>query len=493
MGFTGKQLTSIAAVTLLIGIAWVWKLNQVMKATPPAVLSVSPHRWTEEEIRDTYERIKSSPVDWTQQLPPKLNRRYVITGGSGGVGGEIVLHLLARGEPPESIRIVDFRKPDRSDMMTGPATEVDFAQADISSAAATTAAFDNPWPPSVAKLPLTVFHTAAIIAASERSMRTYERIKRVNVDGALNVLNAAKAAGASVFISTSSASVNYRPVEFWGNPFRQYPKELWQAFDESDFDKPLRAHSQYFSNYAHSKAVAERLICEANTPKLRTGAIRPANGIYGSSRGDQVVGVCLRAGTFPTWMPNVVQNFVSGGHVSLAHLLFEAALVRGGDEMPGCAGRPFVIKDAGAPPMFEDMYGLLERTVVTPHIKVTYLQPGFMLAFAYVVELFDLASRMLVLEWIVPRPKGDLAKLQPAVFSACAHLIASDALARRSVDEGGLGYRPIHDTLEGMCQQVIEWNAEQELLGPRPIPQGVMDTVVRDIKNVGTMPAAVAG
>ncbi|KAI1338598.1 hypothetical protein F5Y15DRAFT_122310 [Xylariaceae sp. FL0016] len=493
MDWTPKQLIASLAVALAtIGVAWLWKLNRAMKTTPPEVLAASPHRWTKQEIKDTYARIKANPIDWARHLPPKLDRRYVVTGGCGGVGGQMVLDLLARGQSPESIRIIDFRKPDRSDMLTGPVTQVDFAQADISSAAACKAAFDKPWAPGVAGLPLTVFHTAAMIAAASRSWRTYDRIKSVNLDGAVNVLEAAKAAGASVFITTSSASVNYRPVQYWGNPFRRFPRNIWQVIDESDWGKPLRPRAEYFGNYAHTKASAERIICQANCSGFRTGSIRPANAIYGNSKADQAVGLCLRSGTFPSWMPPIVQNFVHGGHISLAHLLFEAVLVQS-DEMPKCAGRPFVITDAGPPPKFEDMYRLLETTVDKPRIKVIQLQPGVMLAIAHVVEAFDIMSRMPVLQWVVPRPKGDLAMLQPAVFSAGTHYLATDAAARKSVLDGGLGFKHVHDTMEGMCQQALEWNIDQEILGPQNEKRGVKETVVQGAKNVGTMPAVVSG
>ncbi len=491
MDFTaGQTIFIIVGVLSLLGFAWVLKLNNTMKQTPPEVLAISPHRWTDQEIKETYQRIKSKSIDWSQRLPPKLDRRYVITGGCGGVGGQMIIHLLERGQSPESIRILDFRKPDRPDMKAGPITRVDFAQADITSASATEQAFARPWPPSVAELPLTVFHTAALIAPGQRSLWTYENLRRVNVDGTRNVLNAAKAAGASVFIVTSSASVKLRPVEFWGNPFRRWPKYYWQAIDESDFDRPLRPHSQFFGNYAHTKAIAERLVCDANSPGFRTGAIRPANGIYGSSQGDVLVGSCLRSESFPSWMPNVIQNCVHGGHVSLGHLLFEAALLRS-DEMPGCAGRPFVITDGGPPPLFRDFYRLLELTAET-RIDVTYVQPGFMLLLGHIVELFDIASSMPVLRWIVPKPKADLAMLQPTVFTASSHTPASDAAAKKSVDEGGLGYKPVCTTMEGMCLQVAEWNREHAPAAGAPRSQSIAEKMVKDMKNVGTIPAAVS-
>ncbi|KAI0878999.1 3-beta hydroxysteroid dehydrogenase/isomerase [Hypoxylon argillaceum] len=454
---TTQQVKWAAAVLFFLGVAYLWRLNTVMSQTPPGAIHASPYRWADHEVKETYKRIKAKPIDWTKHLPPKANRRYVVTGGSGGVGGQIILHLLQRGESPESIRILDFRQVERSDMKSGAATKVDFAQADITSPSATKAAFDKPWPSHVAKLPLTVFHTAALIIPGERTMGTYERIKKVNIQGTQNVMDAAKAAGATIFIATSSASVAHRPASYWGNPFRRWPRNYFQLIDESDFDKPMLPHSQFFANYAHTKAVAERIVCAANSPNFRTGAIRPSNAIYGSSNGDQVVGVVLRSGGSQTWMQNIVQNFVHGGHISLGHLQFEAALLR--KEMPKCAGRPFIITDDGPPPTYGDMYHLCKLTSETP-VKLTFLPPAPFLILGHIVELVAIASRTPVLKWIFPEPKGTIAILQPGVFHASLNYVATDEAAQRSVEQGGLGFRHVHTSMEGMCQQVVEWNNE---------------------------------
>ncbi|KAI1821242.1 dehydrogenase-like protein [Xylaria intraflava] len=446
-----------AAVLFLFGVAYFWRLNQLMSQTPPEAIYASPYRWADHEIRETYKRIKANPINWIKHAPPKANRRYVVTGGSGGVGGQIILHLLARGESPESIRIVDFRGVERTDMKTGAATQVDFAKADITSPSETQAAFDKPWPSSVAKLPLTVFHTAALIIASERTMGTYERIKRVNIDGTQNVMDAAKAAGATIFIATSSASIAHQPADYWSSPFRSWPKNYFQSIDESDFDKPLRPHSRFFGNYSHTKAVAERIVCHANSPNFRTGAIRPSNAIYGSNHNDQVVGVVLRTQGTQSWMQNIVQNFVHGGHISLGHLLFEAALLR--KEMPKCAGRPFIITDDGPPPTYGDMYHLCQLIAETP-VKLTFLPPGPLFILAHIIELLAIGSRTPVLKWILPAPKGDMALLQPAVFNAALNFVSTDKAAQRTVEDGGLGFKHVHTSMEGMCQQVAEWNNE---------------------------------
>ncbi|KAI1860526.1 hypothetical protein JX265_009925 [Neoarthrinium moseri] len=467
-------------------LLYLWNLNRVLKKTPPEILALSPHRWTDEEIEETYNKVKKNPISWSEHLPPKLNRRYIVTGGSGGVGGQVILQLLERGQPPESIRNVDFRAPERKDLLTGPAASVEFVHADISSASSTEAAFSKPWPASVAKLPLTVFHVAALIVPHERSVATYHRVERVNVDGTRNVLGSAKAAGADVFIATSSASIGLVPTRFWGPPWRPWPKNWVQVLAESDFHKPVKPHSDFFANYAHSKAVAERLVCGANSPTFRTGTIRPGNGIYGSSHADQFVGMVLRAGTSPTWTPNVLQNCVHVGHVSLAHLLFEAALL-GSEEMPGCAGRPFNITDPGPAALFQDYYKLMQKLAVTP-TKVIPVPPVPLLLFAYVVEALDSLSRAPGFKWV--KPSGDLAMLQPSIFSATTHVPIIDTAAKKSVAEGGLGFKGVCTTIEGMCQQVLDWNVDHGFQVEQA-DDTVLTSISKGARNIATTPASV--
>lgn len=215
------------------------------------------------------------------------------------MGGFIVLQLLARGNPPESIRIVDIRKTERNDMCAGRAADVEFVQTDITSADSVDAAFARPWHPSVARLPLTVFHTAAVILASERSRFQYAFPEAVNVTGTKNVLAAARKHGADIFSSTSSGSICIRPVEPFVAPWASAPRHFWQVLDVKDFDAPLRDRDGYFANYPASKAVAERLVCGANSEDFRTGCIRPANGVYGNPT-DNTVGDPLTRTIFPT-------------------------------------------------------------------------------------------------------------------------------------------------------------------------------------------------
>ncbi|KAG7144141.1 3 beta-hydroxysteroid dehydrogenase/Delta 5--_4-isomerase like protein [Verticillium longisporum] len=294
-----QHLTSTMAMTVLFAFPlwaiamalWVWKVNRGMATTPPEALKhATDSPWRAELTKETYQRMEKQPCDWGPHLPPKLARRYIVVGGSGLVGGQIVLQLLQRGQAPSSIRIIDFVPPTRDELQTPLAREVEFAQTDISSEASTIAAFNKPWQATSAKLPLTVFHTAAAIRPSERHPLVYHRHARVNVGGTANVLSAAKSAGADIFIFTSSCSVAFRPVTWFSPLWRRWPTNIVQTMTEDDFSAPLRPREDFPSNYARSKAEAERHVCAADSPVsgLRTGAIRPGNSIYGGA-GDFLV------------------------------------------------------------------------------------------------------------------------------------------------------------------------------------------------------------
>lgn len=296
---------SVLASVVLVVLSCLIKLNIQLGTTEPHFKKLVPEPWNRKQIRETYDRLVQNPIttaSYASQLPPKLDRRYIVTGGSGLLGGYIVLQLLERGQPPNTIRIVDFQAPHRTDMLTGPATKVEFRKTDISSAESTQAAFRAPWDESVSKLPLTVFHTAAVIIPSARSELVNGFCESVNVHGTENVLVEARKAGADVLISTSSASIAIRPVEMWNKPWRlnDYPRYYSQVLDEADFFQPLRPHRQFFGNYPASKAKAERIVCGANKQELRTGSIRPANGVYGYPT-DNLLGGPLTMQIYPEY------------------------------------------------------------------------------------------------------------------------------------------------------------------------------------------------
>ncbi|KAK3937020.1 hypothetical protein QBC46DRAFT_366496 [Diplogelasinospora grovesii] len=311
-----------------------------------------------------YNDLDKQPIDCRNKLPPRLERRYIVTGGNG----------LAR--------------------------EVDFTQTDITSAAAVDAAFQKPWDRSTFHLPLTVFHTAAVILASDRSKYLYGFPVAVNVEGTGNVWEAARAAGADVFSSTSRSSTS----KFWAKE----PWNFWQILDERDFvQRPERSHEDFFGNYPASKVVAERLVCPANCD----------SGVYGNPT-DNTVGGPLSQPMFPTWVPHIVQSFVHGANVAIAHLHHEAPLLAK-NGMPPQAGRPFVVTDPNPPISYRDLYTAISTLSVHPFQAVVLL-PVLILALSHLVEWYNLLPyRVPMLRRILQEIKGDVRHLHPGLFSIC--------------------------------------------------------------------------
>ncbi|KAF2225656.1 hypothetical protein BDZ85DRAFT_231583 [Elsinoe ampelina] len=458
-GLTNDWTTAGSCLLIAFAIAFLIRLNYQLKLVPAEISKLSSPPWTPEMLQDTYRRLEQQPVDYLSNLPPRLDRRYIITGGNGLVGGYIVLQLLARGTPPANIRILDIRKSQRDDINNSSAAEVDFIRTDITSAESVKAAFEKPWQHSAQKLPLTVFHTAAIILASENSQHTYRFSEAVNVTGTKNLLAAARAAGADVFSATSSASIGIRIVKpTW--PWAAQLPNFWQLLDEQDFFKPLVPRCELFSNYAISKAVAERLVCDENSDSFRTGTIRPANGIYGHPV-DNTLGVPLAKSVLPTWVPHIVQSFVHAANISVAHLHHEAVLATKDASAPQ-TGRPFVITDPNPPIRYQDMYTAIETLSRFP-FRCLYLPPGLMFALSYLVEFYTLLPhRLPLLKHILPVINGDLKHLQPGLFSICTHAVGIDTEARKPVEEGGLGYEGLITTLDGMALEILEWNREHQ-------------------------------
>ncbi|KAI1636108.1 hypothetical protein F4809DRAFT_663126 [Biscogniauxia mediterranea] len=443
------------SIIVLVLLAYLIRVNQLLSQTPDELRKLSGPRWSPEQLRETYKRLQNNPISYKDKLPPRLHRRYIVTGGSGLVGGFIVEQLLARGTPAGHIRILDIRRPERDDA----ADEVDFAHTDITSRASVDAAFARPWPPDAARLPLTVFHTAAVILASERSAARYAFPEAVNVGGTRNVLGAARRSGADVFSATSSASVAIRPVRPLLFPLSARERaNFWQVLDERDFfaPPPPRPRERYFGNYPASKAAAERIVCEADGEGFRTGCIRPANGVYGNPT-DNTVGDPLSRDVLPTWIPHIIQPFVHGINVALAHLQHESALLHRppSSSSPLCSGRPFVVTDPNPPIAYADLYAAISTLSAHPFAAVR-VPPAAALLLAHALELYD----DLALQLRLPPLRGDARLLKPGLFSICTHLVAADAAARRPVADGGLGYEGAVRTLDGVVAEVLAWNRE---------------------------------
>jgi hypothetical protein len=180
-------------------------------------------------------------------------------------------------------------------------------------------------------------------------------------------------------------------------------------------------------------------------------------------------------------MLHIIQNFVSADNISFSHLLFEKALLK---EDTKVGGKAFCITDDNPPIMFAELYHALSILSVT-HFKANYI-PGLpLLIISYIVEQYHLLQARF--PKVLPELGSDLKMIQPALFSISAgFLIGSDAAAQKSIDEGGLGYKGVCTTLEGLCTQVKIWN-EEHANSKDTIPSGLK----AEIKNVGAAPSAI--
>ena len=225
-----------------------------------------------------------------------------------------MLQLLLRGESPSSIRTIDIRPPqvtrlarlqralDNStrDQLILSCEKIGFFRTNITNESALLSAFSAPWDDSVARQPLTVFMTVAVIRHWERCTNFLPLSTNINTVGTQNVVAAARKAGADVLIATSSGSVLMKPMALWLAPWQTELQDSAQIIDGKRQGLPDE-HGAYAGNYPYSKALAEKLVRQENDPEqgFRTGLIRPCNGVYGSG-GDAVACAFLEKGGFVT-------------------------------------------------------------------------------------------------------------------------------------------------------------------------------------------------
>ncbi|KAJ5500415.1 3-beta hydroxysteroid dehydrogenase/isomerase [Penicillium expansum] len=441
-------MTSLITTGLAgLGALYMWHVNSAMKVVPEEAQKLSPHRWTVEEIKAAYKKSLETPIDVTKSLPPKQSRRYVIVGGTGLIGAWIVSHLLTRGEDPKAIRILDLMSPEQDILNKG----VRWTKTNITDKLA-------PCP--------TVYHTAAIIRPQDRLKSFLPLSSKVNIDGTRNVLNAARAAGATAFIWTSSGSIALHQPTFWIAPWATQPKRVVQVI--SDSTKLPESHYEFFGNYAVTKSEAELLVRAADNPatNFRTGCIRPTNGVYGTGgqANNVITGLYLRNGGSPTWARPMLQSFVHAENVSIAHLLYEQRLIQQsepGSQLPNTGGQAFTVSDPNPAIAFDDLYTLLTTLSSTP-LSFPEVQPLPLLVVAYFVEMYTFLQYRY-LSWFLPRLSGDIGQLQPSLFSIInVHVFADDSRAKLAPEMGGLGYNPPLNTLEGLCRRLVDWNTKAE-------------------------------
>lgn len=159
----------------------------------------------------------------------------LVTGGNGFVGRHIVDALRERGD---DVRVLDLGE-------SGTRDDIDYRRVDITDAEAVREALEGVD---------TIFHNASLVHTKNNRI---EDVRRVNFDGTLNMLRAAREHGVGRFVYVSSGSVVY------------------EGKDIKNGDERLPYASGEQAPYIASKIEAEKAVLADNDAELRTVAIRP--------------------------------------------------------------------------------------------------------------------------------------------------------------------------------------------------------------------------
>ncbi|KAF8970469.1 NAD(P)-binding protein [Flammula alnicola] len=464
------QWAGLILAPFILLVLYIRRNDRPLTSIPASALYFAPKRCTAQDVHAMAERLANSPpLSKNEKLPPKTGRRYIVVGGGGFLGGWIVTKLLERGEEFHRIRLLDLTPPSNHVAKDALSKGAQFIKVDVTDAQALHEAFNAPWttpsnsPRKQPEPEITVFHTAANIRFYERHQEFLDRSTRVNVAGTQNVIDASRAVGATVLIYTSSGSVGVHSTRFLLWPWEEEPKQFVQVINDDDSRLPKR-HEDFFSNYAATKIEAERLVRAADRATtgaqgkdlLRTGCIRPGNGVFGP-RGDMLCGAYLVRKTNPTWISSVVQSFSYVENCAAAHLCYEARLIDllEGSTNPDIGGQAFCIADPGPTPTYGDVYTTLE-TLTEGECHFPVFSPTAMLLLSHVIERYYRTHHaLLAAGWkfvkFLPAVTGDIINLQPSLFSLTSvHLIFDDSRARLPPEKGGLGYSGVWTTLEGL-------------------------------------------
>jgi hypothetical protein len=205
---------------------------------------------------------------------------------------------------------------------------------------------------------------------------------------------------------------------------------------------------------------------------MRTGCIRPGNGVFGP-RGDILLEAYLFRKANPTWISNILQSFCYVENCALAHLLYERRLLDlinqaelESKRLPDIGGQAFCVADPGPPRTFGDANTLLE-TLTEGECHFIHLSPTLLFFISKLIEIYYINQHRFVsspfvpafLKYFVPAIKGDVINLQPPLFYLTnVHLIFDDSRARLSPEKGGLGYEGVWTTEEGLYRTWKEYD-----------------------------------
>ncbi|ODM23719.1 hypothetical protein SI65_01308 [Aspergillus cristatus] len=177
-------------------------------------------------------------------------RNILISGGTGFVGSAIA-RAVAEQHPKCTVTVLDRAPPNGTHELPD---HVAFIQADVTVP-------DTLYNVLQQARPEIVIHTAGIVPAlSERFGRRLEQlVRKTNIEGTRNMLDAARQAGVKGFVYTSTCCV--------------VTDDMSMPYENIDEQWPIPSSSLI---YGESKAAAERIVLEANSSTMATCSLRPS-------------------------------------------------------------------------------------------------------------------------------------------------------------------------------------------------------------------------
>lgn len=255
--------------------------------------------------------------------------KALVTGGGGFLGGKIAAMLHERGD--NVVALGRSRYPDLS------SKGITTVQADVRDSEAISEACRGMD---------VVFHVAALAAIWGPRKEFLE----INVDGTRNVISGCRTHKVPKLVYTSSPSVVFGEDDLCG------------------IDESVPYPDRYLAHYPETKAIAERLVKEANSPDLSTIALRP-HLIWGPGDPHLIPRVIDRAKKGQLLQVGDGENLVDIIYVdnaAEAHLLAAKALEPGS----ACAGQAYFLSQ-GEPVALWPWLNEILRLVKVPEVSKT--------------------------------------------------------------------------------------------------------------------------
>ena len=318
--------------------------------------------------------------------------KVLVTGGGGFLGKAIVARLLEKGHSVRSFS--------RSDYPELRAMGVETQCGDLNNFTAVDAAVTDCD---------AVFHAGAKAGISLAYLPYYE----TNVLGTQNVLDACRRREVPKLVYTSSPS-----VAFAGG-------------DQEGVDESEPYPAKYTAHYARTKAAAERLVLEANSPGLSTVTLRP-HLIWGPGDTQLIPRILERARAGTMRIIGTGTSLIDATYIdnaAYAHLL---AFERLAPE-EACAGKAYYISNDEPMPFAEVVNSILDAAGLPPVEKHVSLRLAYVVGAVHEV-LYRLQRRA-----------GE-----PVMTRFAALQMGTAHWYNISAAKKDLGYTPIVSMREGM-------------------------------------------